>query len=141
VSRGRTRARRCAVQALYQWQLAGQQPKDILGEFVAERELVNVDLDYFSKLALEIPAAIGELDAQLQSVLDRPNTELNPVERAILWLGTFELLRCPDVPYRVVVNEAVELAKIFGAEQAYRYVNANLDKLARSLRAAEISTT
>ncbi len=128
------------MQALYQWQLAGQNPQDILGEFVAERELVNVDLDYFSKLTLEIPAAIAELDGQLETVLDRPNTELNPVERAILWLGTFELLRCPDVPYRVVVNEAVELAKLFGAEQAHRYVNANLDRLAQRLRSDEIST-
>jgi N utilization substance protein B len=139
VSKQRVRARRCALQALYQWQLAGQQPAYILREFVAERELVNVDLEYFSRLTLEIPKVIDELETQLKQVLDRPLDELNPVERAILWLGTYELIYAPEIPYRVVINEAVELAKMFGAEQAHRYINANLDQLAKTLRAVEMS--
>lgn len=139
MSKQRVRARRCALQALYQWQLAGQKPADILSEFVAERELVNVDLEYFSKLTLEIPKVIDELEAQLSEVLDRPLRELSPVERAILWLGTYELIYAPEIPYRVVINEAVELAKLFGAEQAHRYINANLDRMAKTLRAVEMT--
>lgn len=138
---GRVRARRCAVQALYQWQLAGRDSADILKEFIAERELVHVDLGYFDRLIREIPAHIEELNRTLAQVLDRAIGELDPVERAILLIGAFELRYCPEVPWRVAINEAVELEKMFGAEQGHRYVNTVLDKLARALRPVEIAAT
>ncbi len=135
--RGRARARRCAVQALYQWQLAGQDPADILEEFIAEREMVHADLDYFRLLAREIPRHAAELERDLLPVLNRPWRELDPVERAILLIGAYEFHYCPEVPWRVVINEAVELEKMFGAEQGHRYINTTLDKLARRLRPEE----
>jgi N utilization substance protein B len=136
--RGRVRARRCAVQALYQWQLAGHDPRDIIKEFVAERELVNVDMDYFSILTREIPAHAHELQSDLQGALDRPFQELDPVERGILLIGAYELRYSPEIPWRVVINEAIELTKMFGAEQAYKYVNGVLDKVVGTSRSAEM---
>jgi len=130
-------ARRCAVQALYQWQLAGQDPGDILKEFVAEREVVNADLDYFQTLTREIPRHAAQLEVDLQAVLDRRMHELDPVERAILLIGAYEMRYSVEVPWRVVINEAIELEKMFGAEQGHRYINTALDKLAREVRPAE----
>ncbi len=135
---GRVRARRCAVQALYQWQLAGQDPNEILREFVAERELVKVDMEYFSTLTREIPCHLETLQADLKPALDREWHKLGPVERGVLLVGAYELRFCPHVPWRVVVNEAVELCKMFGADEAHKYINGVLDKTARSLRAHEI---
>jgi transcription antitermination protein NusB len=135
--RGRVRARRCAVQALYQWQMSGQDPNQILSEFVAERELIKVDIEYFRTLIREIPEHLEILEQPLVDVLDRPISELNPVEHAVLLIGVYELKFRPDIPWRVVINEAVELAKLFGAEQSYRYVNGVLDKVARALRPSE----
>ncbi len=132
--RKRVRARRCALQALYQWQLAGQDPSDIVREFVAERELVDVDLGYFSTLTREIPATVVELERYLEGVLDRPLRELGPVERCVLWIGVYELKFCPEMPWRVVIDESIELAKMFGPEQAYRYVNGVLDRVVRAVR-------
>lgn len=139
--RGRVRARRCAVQALYQWQLAGQDPKDILLEFVADRELVKVDLDYFKQLTTEIPANIDDLKTHLTSVIARPIEELDPVEFSVLMIGSYELAYCPEVPWRVVVNEAVELSKMFGATDGHKFINGSLDKLAQQLRKLEISAS
>ncbi|CAN5895977.1 MAG: N utilization substance protein B [Chromatiales bacterium USCg_Taylor] len=136
--RGRVRARRCAVQALYQWQLAGHDPRDIIKEFVAERELVNVDMDYFSTLTREIPAHVHELQSDLQDALDRPFQELDPIERGILLIGAYELRYSPEIPWRVVINEAIELTKMFGAEQAHKYVNGVLDKVVGTSRSAEM---
>lgn len=137
---GRVRARRCAVQALYQWQLAGQDPNEILREFVAERELVKVDMEYFSNLTREIPRHLETLKADLEPALDREWHKLGPVERGVLLVGAYELRFCPHVPWRVVVNEAVELCKMFGAEEAHKYINGVLDKTARHIRAGEMGT-
>lgn len=134
---GRVRARRCAVQALYQWQLAGQDPNEILREFVAERELVKVDMEYFSTLTREIPRALDTLRADLVPALDRDWLKLGPVERGVLLVGAYELRFCPEVPWRVVVNEAVELCKMFGADEAHKYINGVLDRTARTLRPVE----
>ncbi len=138
--RGRIGARRCALQALYQWQMSGQDPDQILSEFMAERDLGKVDTEYFRLLIREIPAHIDALEQPLLSALDRPIAELTPVERAVLWIGVYELRFCPEIPWRVVINEAVELAKLFGAEQAYKYVNGVLDKVARRLRPLEAAS-
>lgn len=139
--RGRVRARRCVVQALYQWQLAGQNPQDILMEFVAERELIKVDMDYFRKLTIEIPAHVDELKEHLSTVVDKKIDELDPVELSVLMIGSYELAHCPEIPWRVVVNEGVELAKMFGATDSYKFINGSLDKLAKNLRKAEIEAS
>ncbi len=139
--RGRVRARRCVVQALYQWRLAGADPKDILMEFVAERELVKVDMDYFRKLTIEIPEHSEELQKLLATVIDIPFDDLDPVEFSVLMIGCFELAYCPEVPWRVAVNESIELSKMFGATDAHKFINGSLDKLAQDLRKVEIQAS
>ncbi len=135
------RARRCVVQALYQWQLAGQNPKDILTEFVAERELIKVDMNYFKQLTIEIPEHAEELKQHLSSVIDKELDALDPVEFSVLMIGCYELAKCLEIPYKVVVNEAVELAKMFGATDSYKFINGSLDKLAKNLRKMEIKAS
>ncbi|MGH8615643.1 MAG: transcription antitermination factor NusB [Gammaproteobacteria bacterium] len=135
--RARILARRCALQALYQWQMAGHDPKDILSEFVAERELLGVDMAYFRELTQEIPKHIHILQSHLRTVIDRPLEQLGTVERAALYIGAYELSFRTEVPWRVVVNEAVELTKMFGAQEAYKYINGALDNLARGVRTDE----
>lgn len=136
-SNPRARARRLAVQAVYQWQMAGQDVADICVQFRADGEFGKADPDYFEGLVRGVVARRDELDGHIAPLLDRPLDEVDPVERAVLRLGTYELLARPEIPYRVVLNEAVELAKLYGAEQGHRYVNGVLDKLARLLRAQE----
>ena len=130
----RTRARRAVLQALYQCQLSGQTSNEVEAQFVAEQPLKHVDLDYFQQLLRNIPVHLDELDAALAPSLDRPVSQLDPIEKAILRIGAFELVHRPEVPWRVVINEAVELAKSFGAEQSHKYVNGILDKVAREKR-------
>jgi N utilization substance protein B len=134
---GRKLARRAALQALYQWQLAGQPPAEIERQFREEQDLARIDLEYFRELLHRVPETVGALDAALAPLLDRPLAQVDPVERAILRIGAFELAHRPEIPYRVVLNEAVELARVFGAEQGHRFVNAALDRLARVLRPHE----
>ncbi len=130
-------ARRCAVQALYQWQLTAQSPGLIEAEFLAEEDLQKADTAYFRELVHQIPARATEIDTALDPLLDRPLAQVDPVERAILRIGAYELMQRPDIPYRIVLNEAVELAKVFGAEQGHRFINGVLDKLARGARPVE----
>ncbi len=130
----RSRARQAAVQALYQWQLTSQPAADIAAEFVDDERLERVDVEYFDRMLRGVSGASADLDELLEPILDRPVSQLDPVERAILRLGAYELAHCPDIPWRVVVNEAVDLAHVFGAEQSHRYVNGILDRLARRLR-------
>jgi N utilization substance protein B len=134
----RTLARQSALQALYQWQMTGQTPAEIERQFLDDPEAGDFERSLFHELLHGVPAHLGELDASLGPLLDRPVEQVDPVERAILRLGAYELLRSPELPYRVVINEAVDLAKRFGAEQGHRYVNGVLDKLARRARAAEM---
>jgi N utilization substance protein B len=98
----------------------------------------GVESGYFSELLHGIPAMLTELDALTAPLLDRPIDQLDPIERVILRIGSFELKQRIDIPYRVVINESVELAKLFGAEQGHKYVNGILDKLSQSLRAVEV---
>lgn len=139
MSRARSKARRAAVQALYQWQLSHQDVCDIETQFLAEQDMVKLEIPYFQELLRKIPAHLDELDAHIAPVLDRPLENVDPVERAILRIGTYELVFRLDVPYRVVINEGVEMAKVFGGEEGYKYVNGILDKLAYKLRKAEIT--
>lgn len=133
----RRKARRLALQALYQWQIADTRVAEIELQFREDNDLTKVDAAYFSELLHGVPSALSEIDAVLAPVLDRPLAEVDPIERALLRLATYEFLRRPDVPYRVVINEALELAKTFGAEEGFKYVNGVLDKVARTTRSAE----
>lgn len=136
----RRKSRRLAMQALYQWQLTDQLPKDILAQFQEEEEIESADPDYFRELLLEVTGRQAELDAAVEPYIDRKTmAEVDPVERAILRIAVYELAHRLDVPYRVVVNEAIELTKKFGADQAHRFVNGVLDRLAQELRKTEVS--
>ncbi len=130
-------ARQRAVQALYSWQLTDGDPRDIDAAFRIENDMDGVDVDYFRELLREIPRLREELDGHITPLLPRPMDEVDPVERAILRLGAYELKCRLDVPYRVAINEGVELAKLFGAEQGHRFVNGILDGMARELRGME----
>ncbi|MEJ2452729.1 MAG: transcription antitermination factor NusB [Candidatus Thiodiazotropha sp.] len=134
----RSQARRHAVQAIYQWQMAGQDVRDIANQFLEEQDLGGFEVPYFQELLQGVPQHLSELDALLKPALDRAIESVDPVERAVLRLGAFELRFKPEVPYRVVINEAVELAKVFGAEQGHKYVNGVLDQVAKKVRAVEI---
>ncbi|OBS08713.1 transcription antitermination factor NusB [Acidihalobacter prosperus] len=138
ISRARHAARRLAVQSLYQWQITGDQPKDILAQFKGERPLGDADVEYFRELLLGVPEHRAAIDAAISPYLDRPLERVDPVERAILRLAGYEMMQRLDVPYRVIINEAVDLAKVFGAEQGHRFINGVLDKAVRQLRAVEI---
>ena len=133
----RSWARRCSAQALYQWQMTGQEPAIIANEFLADQDLLKADPEYFRELVHETPKCVAEIDAALEPFLDRPLVQVDPVEQAILRIGGYELIQRPDIAYRIVINEAVELAKLFGAEQGHRFVNGVLDKLAHVARPAE----
>jgi N utilization substance protein B len=139
VSRQRSRSRSLAIQALYQWQMAGQDVGAIIDHFMVEQDARKFDTEYFAELVRGVPARLTELDAALAPCVDRALESVDPVERAILRLGAYELIEHPEIPYRVVINEAVELAKTFGAEKGHRYVNGVLDKAARDLRPIEAS--
>jgi N utilization substance protein B len=134
----RSRARQAAIQALYQWQLTGQSAGEIERDFISDSDLRGVDVVYFRHLVSEVPRRQQDLDAHLGPCLDRELRDVDPVERAILRVGAFEFEFHPEIPYRVIINEAVELAKTFGAEQGHKYVNAVLDRLAARLRPNEI---
>lgn len=134
---GRSRARRGAVQALYQWQVGGGSSADIRTEFRERDGMNNVDWAYFDTLVDGVIREVDSIDAVLTPRLDRAVSSLDPVERAILRLAALELRDHPAVPFRVVINESIELARTFGAEQSHRYVNGVLDALARDLRPVE----
>ena len=137
-SQARSKARRCAVQAIYQWQVGGQLIEEVEAQFLADQDLSRTDVSYFSDLVHCIPLHTPELDAIVAPFLDRPIAELDPVELAILRIGVCELAYHPEIPFRVIINEAVELAKVFGAEKSHRYINGVLDKVAHDLRCAEL---
>jgi N utilization substance protein B len=135
----RRKARHYALQALYQWHMAGASPRDIEAEFRTDYDFSVVDLEYFQALLHGAVRDAQALDAMFEPLLDRKLGELDPIERSLLRLGTFELRERVDVPYRVVINEAVALAKKFGASESYKYINGVLDKLARQCRGPEVS--
>ena len=127
------------MQALYQWIVTHAPPAEIVGEFVADRELVKVDIEYFSELTREVPSRFDDLLTTIKLAIDRDWTQIGPVEQSILLIGTYELRFCPHIPWRVAVNEGVELCKMFGAEGAHKYINGVLDKIARKCRDVETS--
>ncbi|HEX5339891.1 MAG TPA: transcription antitermination factor NusB [Gammaproteobacteria bacterium] len=136
-ARARSRARRLAMQGLYQWQLGGSEAGEIIAQLRLSQEAKNTDLVYFDELLRNGIAEYTALAAAFEPHLDRPAAQLDPIERAILLLGTYELKARLDVPYRVVLNESVELARSFGGEGSHKYINAVLDRAAQHYRAPE----
>lgn len=134
----RRKARRAALQALYQWQMTATEIGDLILQFERDEHLRGADTDYFRTLVRGAIAAADGLEAGYAEYLDRPLSQLDPVERAILLLGTYELRECPEVPYRVVINEALELAKSFGATDGHRFINGVLHRCAGLWRATEV---
>ena len=135
----RRRARRALVQAVYQWQMADADTAEIESQVAERGSLAKADAEFFKDVLRGVLLRTPEIDELLTSALERPLEELDNVERAVLRLGVYELSSRPDVPYRAVIDEYVELAKTFGAEDGHKFVNAVLDRLARSLRAAEVA--
>lgn len=135
----RTRARRLAMQALYQWDLSGADMTEIQQQFAEQEDFSRADAGYFTGLLNAVVAHVAEIDNTISEDIDRPVAQLDPVEHAILRLATYELLLRPDVPYRVVIDEAVSLAKKFGAEQGHTFVNGVLDMIAHRHRPDEYS--
>lgn len=130
----RHRARRLALQALYQLQLTGHEVAELLQQFPQRPDYAGADTAYFATLVQDVAATQPQLDEWIAEFGDIPVEQIDPVERAVLWLALAELDRHPDVPRRVVLNEAVELAKVYGAEGGHRYINGLLDKAAVQLR-------
>ncbi len=133
----RARARRRALQALYQWQIGGGSMRRIIDQFNEEQDMAIADGDYFADLLLGVEQHFDAINAALTPLIDRPLELVDAIERACLRLGAYELMHRVDIPFKVVINESVELAKDFGAEGGHTYVNGVLDKLARSARQTE----
>ena len=136
-SGARSVARKLAMQALYRWQVNESPWQDLVSEFQSDEDMARADAEYFRELIQGIGTRRVALDDALENYADRKVAELDPVEHGILWIGLFELEERPDVPWRVVVNEAVTLTRKYGATDAHKYVNAVLDKAARTLRPHE----
>jgi len=136
-ARARAKARRLALQGLYQWQISGTSAPDLIAELSASQNIKDVDLEYFEAVLRGVIAGSDGLQALFIPHLDRPAEQLDPIERGVLLIGTYELKDRIDVPYRVVLNEAMELSKDFGAEDSHKYINAVLDKTSAGLRQAE----
>lgn len=132
----RRKARKLAIQAIYSWQLTQNSMTDIEAQFLTDNDTSKIDVDYFLALVRGVAGQANALDQALEPFLDRPLKDLDQVERAVLRLAAYELRERLDVPYKVAINEAIELAKAFGADDSHRFVNGVLDKAIDSLRAA-----
>jgi N utilization substance protein B len=133
----RSRARRRALQAIYAWQLSAASAASLIEQFRHEQDMEIADIGYFEDIVQGVLRHCDELDAALVAYLDREMGQVDPIERAVLRIGAYELRHRPDVPYRVVINEAIETAKRFGAEHGHTYVNGVLDKAAADWRPVE----
>ena len=136
----RSRARRRALQAVYAWQMSGASARDVIAQFAHEQAKEQADLDYFEDLVLGVDKHCDELDDALAPFLDRDIEQVDPIERAALRIAAYELRQRRDVPYRVVLNEAIETVKRFGAEHGHTYVNGVLDRAAAEWRAVEVQS-
>lgn len=134
----RSRSRRRALQALYAWQMSDSPIAKVIEQFQHEQDMEIADIEYFEDLVRGVAKHHDELDAELEKYLDRSLSQVDPIERAVLLIAAYELRHRPDVPYRVVINEAIETSKRFGADQGHTYVNGVLDKAAADWRAAEM---
>ncbi len=138
MSQAKTNARKCAVQALYQWQMTGNSLGRIEEYFLEDELLKGAQKSYFYDIFHGVPKYLDSIDQALSEFVDRPVEKIDPVERAILRIGVYELMNRPETPYKVIINEGVNLAKSFGAEGSHKYVNGILDKVSQKKRAHEI---
>lgn len=135
--RGKQRARKLAMQALYQWHMSGMELTEIDAQFRAINNMERVDVNYFTQLLYNIPKECPVLEAAFAPYLDRVVNDLNPIELTVLRLGAYELKHCPEIPYRIVLDEAINLTKGYGSQDGHRYVNGVLHQLAKQLRTVE----
>jgi len=136
--KARKKARQLIMQALYQWSMTEVDLYPLQMQFHQMNDMAKVDKDYFDALLYAIIKNLEEIDSKFTPYLDRKFEDLNPVELAVIRLGTYELLHCLEIPYRVVLFEAVSLTKEYGSEDGYKYVNGILNKVAREMRKAEV---
>lgn len=129
----RRRARECAVQALYSWHVSQNSVEEVELSFVTDQDMNGVDLPYFRKLLRGTVLYVEAIDSGLRPFLDRAEDEVDPIERTILRLSAYELKYELDVPYKVVINEGIEVAKVFGSDDSHKYINGVLDKFALAL--------
>jgi N utilization substance protein B len=134
----RRRSRELALQGIYQWRLTSDDPEQIEKQIRAEKGMGRYDAEFFSKLLRGVLTQHAELETAVTMHLDRTLSELSPVEFSVLMIGAYELIHHPEIPYRVIINEAVELAKTFGGTDGHKFVNGVLDKLAAQVRAVEV---
>ncbi|HHJ34159.1 MAG TPA: transcription antitermination factor NusB [Gammaproteobacteria bacterium] len=139
-AKARGKSRRLAMQAIYQWQMTGDSITDIKQQFFDENNMSKFDSDFFSEMVSGVASSISELDPFLEKNMPRSIESVDPVERAILRLATYEFINRFDVPYRVVLNEAVNITKEFCAENSHTFVNAVLDKVAKEIRHIEVQS-
>jgi N utilization substance protein B len=137
VAKARGKSRRLAMQAIYQWQMTGDNISDIKQQFFDENNMAKLDPAFFSEVVSGVASSISELDPLLEKYMSRTVESVDPVERSILRLATYEFINRLDIPYRVVLNEAVNIAKEFCAEKSHTFVNAVLDKVAKEIRHIE----
>ncbi len=138
--KNRTKSRQFAVQALYSWLLTGQSIADIEVHFISEHDMEDADVPYLQEILHFAAAHKMALVDHMDPYLSRSFNSVDPVEQAILLVGVFELEQRPDIPYRVIINESVECAKVFGAEEGHKFINGIMDKVAAKLRQTEINT-
>ena len=138
MSSAKTNARKCAVQALYQWQMTGESLSRIEMNFLEEERLKGAQKNYFKEIFYGVPKQLNAIDEALAEFVDRPVEKIDPVERAILRISVYELINRLETPYKVIINEGVNLAKCFGADGSHKYVNGVLDKVSQKKRAVEI---
>ncbi|KHF25947.1 transcription antitermination factor NusB [Solemya velum gill symbiont] len=137
MSNKRHKARQLAMQGLYQWQVNEQNVAEIINQFLGDEDMGTFDVPYFRDLLAGVPSHLDSIDEKIKPLINRSIEQVDPVERAILRLGVYEMMQHPEIPFRVVINEGVELAKTYGADQGHRYINGVLDKLAPELRPFE----
>lgn len=136
---GKRRARKLALQALYQWLMSGSELHEIEAQFRVINNMDKVDSDYFCRLLHGVPEQVNQLEESLAPFVDREISGLNPIELTVLRIGAFELLSCPEIPYKVVLDESISLTKEFGSQDGYKYVNGVLNNLANQVRTIEVS--
>ena len=133
----RRKAREFATQAIYSWQISGNDVSDIEAHFLTENTKRRFDIKYFQSLFRGVTTSVAELDLAIEPHVDRPLEEIDQVEKAILRLAIYELSHNQDVPYKVVINEAIELGKAFGADDSHKFINGVLDKAVKLIRPQE----
>jgi N utilization substance protein B len=135
--KGREKARRYAMQALYGWLISGTELHNIEKFYKADRNPKNYDVEYFTRLLHQIPANLADIDAEITRYIDRPFDHLDPIELTISRIATYELKFCFDIPFKVVIHEAIELAQMFASDASYKFINSVLDKMAKVMRTNE----